>query len=212
MGADHWLDLDQWPPPETISETWYLGAGGALGQKFVAGDPTRYRYDPAQPTPSVGGRLLLAGAGRKKNNALESRNDVLTFTSDPLPRDLTIAGSLFAEIWMTSTRPTWDLFVRLCDVDARGRSWNVADGLIRVAVAKVPDDPQLIRLELSPTAQLFRRGHRLRVQVSSGAHPRFARNLGSDERHDVGTALFAADQAIYSDAEHPSAVLLPRLD
>ncbi len=92
---------------------------------------------------------------------------------------------------MTSTRPTWDLFVRLCDVDARGRSFNVADGLIRVAVAAVTPDPQLIQLELSPTAQFFPRGHRLRIQVSSGAHPRFARNLGSDERQDVGTVMFA---------------------
>jgi putative CocE/NonD family hydrolase len=136
---------------------------------------------------------------------------VLTHTSVPLEDDLTIAGSLAAEIWMTSNRATWDLFVRLCEVDARGRSFNVTDGLIRVAVAEVTDEPQLIRLELSPTAQLFRRGHRLRVQVSSGAHPRFARNLGSDERHDVGTVMFTAEQAILSDADHASAIILPRL-
>jgi putative CocE/NonD family hydrolase len=211
MGANRWLDLDEWPPAASIAERWYLGADGSLGESPVAGEPSTYSYDPADPTPSVGGRLLLAGAGRKNNRALESRDDVFTFTSAPLPADLTIAGSIGAEIWMTSTRPTWDLFVRLCEVDARGRSFNVADGLIRVAVATVTGEPQLIRLELSPTAQLFRRGHRVRIQVSSGAHPRFARNLGSEERHDVGTVMFAAEQAIFTDTDHPSAVVLPRL-
>jgi hypothetical protein len=211
MGSHEWLDLEEWPPSSSVLERWYLGADGALGAETVSGAPRRYTYDPAIPTPSVGGRLLLAGAGRKNNRALESRSDVLTYTSAPLDDDLTVAGSLAAEIWMTSNRATWDLFVRLCDVDARGRSFNVADGLIRVAVAEATDQPQLIRLELSPTAQRFRRGHRLRVQVSSGAHPRFARNLGSDERHDVGTVMFTAEQAILSDADHPSVIILPRL-
>jgi hypothetical protein len=211
MGANRWLDLDEWPPPAAVSERWYLGTDGSLGDVQVAGEPRRFAYDPAIPTPSVGGRLLLAGAGRKNNRALESRDDVLTFTSAALQGDLTVAGSISAEIWMTSTRPTWDLFVRLCEVDARGRSFNVSDGLIRVAVATVTDTPQLIRLELSPTAQRFRRGSRVRIQVSSGAHPRFARNLGSDERHDVGTVMFVAEQAIFADAEHPSVVFLPRL-
>jgi putative CocE/NonD family hydrolase len=212
MGAGEWLDLEQWPPAESRPTRWYLGADGSLGPTEVAGEPTRYRYDPAIPTPSVGGRLLLAGAGRKNNTALESRADVITFTTPPLDHDLCLVGDVSAEIWMSSDRPTWDLFVRLCDVDARGRSFNVCDGLIRVAVASMTPEPQLIRLHLSPTAQLFRRGHRVRVQVSSGAHPRFARNLGSAERHDVGTVMFAAQQAIFHDADHPSAVILPRLD
>ena len=210
MGANEWLDLHQWPPTQSVSENWFLGADGSLGATTIAGDPSRYIYDPAIPTPSVGGRLLLAGAGRKNNRALESRDDVLTFTSAALAEDLRIVGSVSADIWMSSNRPTWDLFVRLCEVDARGRSFNVTDGLIRVAVAAVSAEPQLIHLELSPTAQLFRRGHRLRVQISSGAHPRYARNLGSDERHDVGTAMFAAEQAVFVDAEHPSALSLPR--
>jgi putative CocE/NonD family hydrolase len=211
MGADRWLDLDQWPPTSALPERWFLGADGTLGGQIAPGTPRRYTYNPAIPTPSVGGRLLLAGAGRKNNRALDSRDDVLSYTSAPLTADLTIAGSLFAEIWMTSNRPTWDLFVRLCEVDARGRSFNVSDGLIRVAVAEVTTQPQLIRVELSPTAQLFRRGRRVRIQVSSGAHPRFARNLGSDERHDVGTVMFAAEQAILSDESHPSAIILPTL-
>jgi len=213
MGENRWLDLGEWPPADSAGEHWYLGAGGTLGRSpssTAAGEPTRYAYDPEEPTPSVGGRLLLTGAGRRNNDALESRDDVLTFTSVPLERDLRLVGDVFAQIWMSSDRPTWDLFVRLCEVDARGRSFNVCDGLIRVAVATPTPEPQLIRVDLSPTAQLFKRGRRVRVQVSSGAHPRFARNLGSDERHDIGTAMFAAWQTIYHDADHPSAVILPR--
>ncbi len=210
MGSGEWLDLDEWPPRAATPERWLLGADGSLGRTTVAGEPSTFVYDPAVPTPSVGGRLLLAGAGRKRNNALESRDDVLTFTSARLPDDLRVVGDVSAEIWMSSDRPSWDLFVRLCDVDARGRSFNVCDGLIRVAVAEVTSEPQLIRLDLSPTAQVFRRGHRVRVQVSSGAHPRFARNLGSNERHDIGTVMFSARQSIFHDESHPSAITLPR--
>jgi putative CocE/NonD family hydrolase len=216
MGAHEWQDFDHWPPREAKPQRWFLGDAvlgndGSLGDAPPASSaPSRYRYDPAHPTPSVGGRLLLAGAGRKNNKALEKRPDVVTFTSEPLVEELRIVGELSAEIWMSSTRPTWDLFVRLCEVDARGRSFNVSDGLIRVVAAAVAG-PQLVRLQLSPTAQVFARGHRLRIQVSSGAHPRFARNLGSDESADAGTAMFAAEQTIYHDAEHPSVVVLPAL-
>jgi putative CocE/NonD family hydrolase len=175
--------------------------------------PTRYRYDPAEPTPSVGGRLLLTGAGRKNNRALEARDDVITFTSERLDDDVLVVGELSAEVWMLSSMPTWDVFVRLCDVDARGRSRNVSDGLIRVTMPEgvAPSEPQLVRLRLAPTAQEFARGHRIRVQVSSGAHPRFARNLGTVDEQSGATEMRAADQAIFHDAEHPSAIRLPVL-
>jgi uncharacterized protein len=210
MGAREWQDYDHWPPREAEPQRLYLGDGSLGDAPNASVRPSTYTYDPADPTPSVGGRLLLAGAGRKNNNALEKRPDVVTFTSAPLAEELRIVGELSAEIWMSSTRPTWDLFVRLCEVDARGRSFNVSDGLIRVAAAG-GDGPQLVRLQLSPTAQVFARGHRLRIQVSSGAHPRFARNLGSDESADAGTAMFAAEQTIFHDADHPSSVVLPVL-
>jgi putative CocE/NonD family hydrolase len=219
MGSNVWREFDHWPPREVEPVRWLLAADAVLtpaAERVEASHPaessTTFHYDPADPTPSVGGRLLLTGAGRKDNRRLESRADVVTFTSSPLDHDLTIVGELSAEIWMSSTRPTWDLFVRLCDVDARGRSFNVADGLIRIPAApsdREPDEPVLVRLDLSPTAQTFSSGHRLRIQISSGAHPRFARNLGSDEAADVGTAMFAADQTIYHDTAHPSSVTLP---
>ncbi len=211
MGAREWQDFDRWPPREAELRRWFLGADGSLGDAPPASSaPSTYTYDPANPTPSVGGRLLLAGAGRKNNRDLERRDDVLTFTSAPLADPLRIVGELEAEIWMSSTRPTWDLFVRLCDVDARGRSFNVSDGLLRIPVGDYAG-PQRVRLRLSPTAQLFARGHRIRIQVSSGAHPRYARNLGSGESAESGTAMYVAEQTIFHDAEHPSFVSLPTL-
>jgi hypothetical protein len=215
MGSRQWQDFDAWPPRESVATPWYLAGDGRLAERpDAAAEPSRYRYDPADPTPSVGGRLLLTGAGRKNNRSLEARADVLTFTSAPLTDDLRIVGELTADVWMTSSRPTWDVFVRLCDVDARGRSHNVTDGLIRVTLPdseSASDAPRLIRVRLAPTAQLFVRGHRFRVQVSSGAHPRFARNLGSADEQVEGTELFVADQAVFHDAEHPSSVTLPVL-
>lgn len=215
MGSRQWQDLDAWPPRESVATEWYLASDGRLSeQPDAAAQPSRYRYDPGDPTPSVGGRLLLTGAGRKNNHSLEAREDVLTFTSEPLAKDLRIVGELSAAVWMTSSRPTWDVFVRLCDVDAGGRSFNVTDGLIRVTLddgETAADSPQLIHVRLAPTAQLFARGHRLRVQVSSGAHPRFARNLGSAGEQVEGTELFVADQTVFHDAEHPSSITLPVL-
>lgn len=220
MGANEWQDFPVWPPREAVATPFYLSAGGGLGAQpdaANAGAVSTYRYDPADPTPSVGGRLLLSGAGRKDNRVLESRDDVLTFSTPTLDHDVRIVGEISAEVWMTSSRPTWDLFVRLCDVDARGRSRNVTDGLIRVTAPKGAVDadtsePRLVRVNLAPTAQLFTRGHRIRVQVSSGAHPRFARNLGTIEEQVGATAYFAADQSVFHDQAHPSSVWLPVLD
>ena len=222
MGAKEWQDFDTWPPRESVATPWFLRPAGRLGDSAPAASPfgqaatppSEYRYDPADPTPSVGGRLLLTGAGRKDNRALEARHDVLTFTSDRLAADLRLIGEVSAEIWMTSSRPTFDLFVRLCDVDARGRSGNVTDGLIRITVPAANEssaEPRLVHVRLAPTAQLFACGHHVRVQVSSGAHPRFARNLGTVDEQSEGTELFAADQAIFHDADHPSRVVLPVL-
>jgi putative CocE/NonD family hydrolase len=219
MGSNEWLDFNEWPPRRAEPIQVFLGSEAGdetltAVPPIVENSTTKYRYDPSEPTPSVGGRLLLIGAGRKNNRALESRDDVVTFTSHTLTEDVKIVGEISADIWMSSTRPTWDLFVRLCDVDSRGRSWNVTDGLIRVPPAPAghdPLEPVLIHVELSPTAQTFLAGHRIRVQVSSGAHPRFARNLGTTDLAEEGTEMFASDQTIYHDEAHPSSITLPRL-
>ena len=104
------------------------------------------------------------------------------------------------------------MFVRLCDVDTDGRSTNVCDGIQRVSPEHWPsplDDIQPVRVTLWPTAQSFRAGHRIRVQISSGAHPRFARNLGTNEPIAGATTMRVAHQTLHHDPQHPSAIILP---
>jgi putative CocE/NonD family hydrolase len=145
-------------------------------------------------------------SGRVDNAALEARPDVLTYTTAPLTDDAEVVGEVSAQIWFGSSLRHADVFVRLCDVDTRGRSWNVCDGLTSVSGA---DEPGRVDVRLWPTAYRFKRGHRIRVQVSSGAFPRYARNPGTGEARATATRLLAADQSVYHDPARPSAIVLP---
>jgi putative CocE/NonD family hydrolase len=210
MGEDAWHDFESWPPAGCAPARYHLAAGGVLSdaEPVEAGsEPDRYRYDPADPTPAAGGvRMNRSDRGRVDNTALEARPDVLTYTTAPLPADTEVIGEVSAEIWFSSSLPSADVFVRLCDVDASGRSWNVCDGLTRLTGAV---EPAKAVVSLWPTAHRFKRGHRIRVQVSSGAFPRFARNPGTGEPHATATRLLAADQSVYHDPARPSAIVLP---
>jgi len=207
MGGGGWRSLPEWPPPSTAVQRWHLQPGGALGTGDAAdSDPDRYTYDPADPTPSAGG-ATIASAGPVNNRAIEQRPDVLTYTSEPLPSPLTITGPVTAELFAASSRPHTDFFARLCDVDPDGKSVNITDGILRLTAAT--EEPQRITIDLWPTAHQFQAGHRIRLQVSSGAHPRYARNLGSGEPLATATTLHTAQQAVYHDRTHPSAIALP---
>lgn len=131
---------------------------------------------------------------------------MLTYTTADLDGDVEVIGEISAEIWFRSSVPYTDVFVRLCDVDPRGRSTNVCDGLVSLTDA---DQPTCATVRLWPIAYRFKRGHRIRVQVSSGAFPRYARNPGTGEPHATATKLVAADQTVYHDPAHPSAIILP---
>lgn len=214
MGENAWRDLVDWPPPSTPTR-WYAQPGGALreGAPPVAGsEPDRYRYDPADPTPFVGGNTLGKGAGAKDNRRFETRSDVLVYTTDGLERDLEVIGQVSAEIHVRSSRPDTDLFVRLCDVFPDGRSINVTDGPVRVNATLHPQGPDrvtCVEVRLWPTGYLFKRGHRVRLQVSSGATPRISPNLGNGERLETATTPYIADQEIFHDRNHPTAIVLP---
>jgi hypothetical protein len=207
MGEDAWRDFDSWPPPGYEPQRFCLRPGGGLSNGTPGESaPDRYRYDPADPTPAVGGVRMVRDSGRADNSALEARADVLTYSTPPLDADVEVIGDVSAEIWFCSSLPYADVFVRLCDVDHRGRSYNVCDGLVSLSGA---DDVTCANVQLWPTAHRFKRGHRIRVQVSSGAFPCYARNPGTGEPHATATRLQAADQAVYHDPAHPSAIILP---
>jgi putative CocE/NonD family hydrolase len=180
----------------------------------TSGQPDHYRYDPANPTPAVGGNMLgaMPRMGQRDNRALEARPDVLMYTSAPLEQDLEVIGPVIADLYVSSSREHTDFFARLCVVEPSGRSYNLCDGILRLTPGEPVPDPEGVwhlQIELWPTAYRFRRGQRVRVQVSSGAHPRFARQLGTGESLSTATAMVAAEQAVYHDAVHPSAVVLP---
>ncbi|EFH83994.1 CocE/NonD family hydrolase [Ktedonobacter racemifer] len=211
-GASVWRDLSDWPPPGARAQRFHLQSGRGLAPDLPAvSEPDHYRYDPADPTPSVAGPLLMGKAQPTNNRALETRADVLTYTSTPQEQDLEVIGPVQADLFVQSNREHTDFFVRLCDVDQKGISINVCDALLRVTPgnpARSPDGTLHLTFDLWPTAHCFRAGHRLRVQVSSGAHPRYARNPGSGEPLGTATNLLVADQSIYHDPSHPSALIL----
>ncbi len=213
MGAGAWREFASWPPPGFEPRAFHLQPGGGFGaEPAPESAPDRYRYDPADPTPIVGGTLLSAAGGRRDQRATEARSDVLLYTSDPLPRDLDVIGDVEAEVFVSSSLEHFDVFVRLCDVDPNGASTNVCDGIQRVDARTSPPGPDgvhRVRVGLWPTAQRFRAGHRIRVQVSSGAHPRFIRNLGTSEPIATATTLRAADQAVHHAPGRASAIFLP---
>lgn len=208
-GAEEWRDLDTWPPPGYEDRAFHLHAEGALDVETSAdAGVDRYRYDPADPTPAAGGRRMLPGvkAMGVDNAKLEARPDVLIYTSDVLTSDTEVLGEASARIWFRSSLAHADVFVRVCDVDPKGRSVNLCDGLTRVEGADVL---QPIDVSLVAMGHVFKRGHRIRLQVSSGAFPQFARNLGTDEPRLTATTLRAADQEVHHGPDQPSAVRLP---
>ena len=213
MGARRWVELPEWPPPATPTR-WYLQPGGGLSASVPpASPPDAYLYDPADPTPGVGGASLRAGnSGAKDNRALEARADVLTYSGPVLDDDLTVIGPVTAELHVRSSLEHTDFFVRLCDVAPSGRSTNLTDGILRIRpgdAERQPDGTFAVTIALFATAATFQRGHRVRLQVSSGAHPVYARNPGSGEPLGKATTLVPAKQQVFHDPEHPSAITLP---
>lgn len=213
MGTDEWCDLDEWPPPSAPTR-YHLRPGFGLGAD--APQPSAadfYRYDPADPTPSIGGAGLKAGtSGPQDQRAREDRADVLTYTTDVLLQDLIVIGEVCGEIWLESSLEHTDLVLRLCDVDPSGTSTNISDGIVRLpspAAEPQPDGTVKVVVPCFPTAMTFRRGHRIRLQVSSGMHPFWARNTGSGEPVATASTLRVADQLVHHDPAHPSALILP---
>jgi putative CocE/NonD family hydrolase len=170
-----------------------------------------FRYNPADPTPSVGGRTMsMTSAGSRDNSSLEARADVLTFSSPVLTAPIEVAGTPSVQLHMASDNAHFDVFVRLCDVDERGVSRNLTDQIVRLtpdqaAAGSVTD----VNIQLTDVSHVFLAGHRIRLQVSGGAHPRFARNLGTGADQAFSTAMVPANNQLLHGLEHPSALILP---
>ena len=129
----------------------------------------------------------------RDNRPLEARPDVVTFTTEPMAADLDVIGTPVVELEHGTDNPHADVFVRLCDVDVTGRSSNFSDALVRLGPSR---EPGALRLELDPCAHRLAAGHRLRLVVAGGAHPRWARNTGTAEPPEKATTLVPSTHTI----------------
>ncbi len=191
--GDGWRDLPSWPPPAE-QQQWYLSPRAALTPQPVDGQPARFVYDPADPTPTIGGRLLFAPRGYREDSALAARNDVITFTGAVLDRPMEVLGTPSVELVHRTDTGWCDVAVRISEVGADGRSRNVSDGY----ATRTPADGEMLRLDLDPIAHRFAAGSRIRLSIAGGSYPRFARNPGTGEpvwtasrlvptTHEIGT-------------------------
>jgi putative CocE/NonD family hydrolase len=184
-GAGEWRHLPEWPPA-TTDRALFLGERGRLADTApgAAIAPVTFGSDPAEPTPSIGGRLLDNRTGGYADDTdLGARHDVACWLSDPLPAALEVLGAPVLELTHGSDVPHVDVAVRLSEVDGKGRSRNVSDGYVRLVPGDAGTTPDggVVRLELDEVAHRFRAGARIRLVVAGSSHPHWARNTGTGE-------------------------------
>lgn len=235
-GADRWVELNDWPPPAARPVRWWLHsrgrANGAAGDGTLTTEaqgnepPDVFVYDPAQPVPSAGGHSCCdpgyAPMGPADQVAVEVLHDVLVYTSAPLAQPMVVAGRVTAELHASSSAVDTDWVVKLCDVDARGRSVNLQEGIVRarfrgssdVPAPLVPGEVEAYRVGLGSVFHRFRPGHRIRVQVSSSSFPAWEPNLNTG--HPLGVDALPdrviATQHVLHTVGAASSVTLPLLE
>jgi len=231
LGANEWRGEHEWPLARTQLTPWYLRTGGALDRDVPRSDEPadRYAYDPADPVPTIGGvssvLTMTQGAqtpvtpGPRDQRELERRDDVLVYTSDVLEQDLEVIGPVELVLYAASSAKDTDFIVRLCDVHPDGRSIFVTEGILRARYrnSNEGDSTELLepgevaeyRIRCYPTANVFLKGHRLRLDVTSSSFPRFSRNLNNGEDIGTSTRMVVAEQSVLHTDVYPSHVLLP---
>ena len=231
LGENLWHGADEWPLPGTAYVPWHLRAGGGLAEEPPRPDEPadRYSYDPADPVPTIGGvnsvLTMTQGAqfpvrpGPIDQRPLEARDDVLVYTSERLHSDLDVVGPVEMVLYAASSARDTDWIVRLCDVYPDGKSIFLTEGIIRARYRNSndgdstellePDEVAEYRIRCYPMANRFKKGHRIRLDVTSSSFPRFARNLNTGEDVGTGTRMEVARQTVLHTAAYPSHVVLP---
>jgi uncharacterized protein len=228
MGDNAWRDEDEWPLARTRWTHWYLHGDGSLSPSAPGlAAPSRYTHDPREPVPTVGGATLLAGAaggvawqpGPRDQREVEARSDVLSFTSAVLAADLEVTGPVTVTLHAATSAADTDFTARLVDVWPDGRALGVTDGIVRgryrdgsgLATPITPGQVHEYTIDLIATSQVFKAGHRLRVDVASSNFPCYDRNPGNGAPAATATQddFVVAEQAVYHDGGHPSRITLP---
>jgi hypothetical protein len=219
MGANRWRESQDWPLPGVTPRTWYLRAGGRLTTEAPAqGEGSaRFTFDPNDPVEDP---HYEAGLGPHDQRGIERRRDVLTFTSEPLREDVEAIGQIEIRLWIASSAPDTDFVARVLDVEPDGPAWNLMSPTLEVMRARYRHDerePELLEpgrpyelvLRLGMTGNLFRAGHRIRVQVTSSFFPHVDRNPNTGRPVPHESRLVPARQTVFHDAARPSRVVLP---
>jgi putative CocE/NonD family hydrolase len=231
-GSGFWVEAETYPLPGTEVQKWRLGsrgrANGAGGDGVLTRGvgPTapfdRFVYDPANPVPTRGGNMCcindLNPSGPFDQTQIEQREDVLVYTSAPLTHDLAVIGPVRVKLWAETSAPDTDFTAKLVDVHHDGFAQNVLDRLVRAryrwgsklpSSLVTPGQPYEYTIDLGNTATVFKRGHRIRLEVSSSNFPHYARNQNTGAHPSTDAAIAIAQQKILHDARRQSVLELP---
>lgn len=229
MGANTWRGEHEWPLARAVNTRYYLHSNGSantregdgvLGTQPPAADQPRdeFIYDPRNPVPTRGGNNLVgAAAGPFDQADVESRTDVLVYSTPPLESEIEVTGPVTLVLHAASSAVDTDFTAKLVDVHPDGTAYNLCDGIIRARYREsferpTPIEPGKIHryeIDLWVTSNLFKAGHRIRLEVSSSNYPRFNRNPNTGEPFGSSDRMETARQIIVHDAAHPSHLLLP---
>lgn len=228
MGENIWRDEREWPLARTVWTRYHLASGGRANSRFGDGAltinapeaeqrPDGYRYDPARPTPFITEATSSQIGGPDDYAAVQRRDDTLVYQTEPLRNDLEVTGPVKVELFAASSAPDTDFMAMLLDVWPSGFTQRLCDGMIRARFRDGMDKPALItpgdvyRYEIDcwNTAHVFRAGHRVALQISSAAFPKFDRNLNTGAPLGMTSDMAIAQQTIFHDAARPSALILP---
>ncbi len=229
-GGGFYLAAEDYPLPQSRPVRFHLSSGGrantrhgdgALSREAASGPPDRFVYDPANPVPTMGGNLCCGDflmRGALDQSDVELRDDVLVYTSEPLDEDVAVIGPVTVRLWAASTARDTDFTAKLVDVHLDGIAHNVLDRIVRARYRNgsksapsliTPGETYEYTIPLGDTATVFRRGHRIRLEVSSSNFPHYDRNLNTGRPLGQDAEMVTATQTIFHDAERPSYLELP---
>ncbi len=231
MGENQWRQENEYPLARTNYRKMYFHSDGAANSDRGNGrlswtapgpssKPDTYRYDPDSPVPSTGGNNCCGTptpAGPMDQRSIEKRHDILVYTSEFLKEDIEVTGPVKVMMHASSDAPDTDFVAKLIDVFPDGHAYNMAEGIVRARYRESLSRPKMLEpgksyeftIDMVGTSNLFRKGHRIRVDITSSHFPQFDRNPNTGEPFGTGAKVRVANQTVYHEAQRASHIVLP---